>query len=284
MKIKTLEETDTKEILNVFNKSFSDYFIPFELNNEQLNSKMFADKTDLKLSVGTFENGNLIAFILHGFDTINNQRLVYNGGTGVVPEKRGAGLTKQMYHFVLPILIKEGVKKIILEVINENIQAIKSYEKSGFKAERKLICYNGKAEITLTNKHLVVKELQKYDWNTMKSFWDIFPTWQNSESVLDNLKSNNISLGAYIENQLIGYVIYNPKKKRIQQIAISKNFRKKRAASTLISELIKKYGNALSIINVDKTSKTLNNFLIKIGLESNLEQLEMMLELDKNYS
>ena len=91
-------------------------------------------------------------------------------------------------------------------------------------------------------------------------------------------------MGAYFENQLVGYVIYNPTNKRIQQIAVSKDFRQKRIASTLFSELINKFGNTFSIINVDKSSKSVNAFLNSIGFQINLEQLEMELQLDKNYS
>lgn len=284
MEIKTLEGIDKKEIVKVFNDSFSDYFIPFKLTVEQLTSKMLADKTDLSLSVGVFENGKLIAFILHGFDTINNQEVVYNGGTGVIPEKRGFGLTKQMYLFILPILVEKGVNKLMLEVIIENIQAIKSYEKSGFKANRELLCYKGEVGVSNTKNDLEIKELQSYNWELMESFWDIHPTWQNSKSVINELKYDNISLGAYFENQLVGYVIYNPTNKRIQQIAVSKDFRQKRIASTLFSELINKFGNTFSIINVDKSSKSVNAFLNSIGFQINLEQLEMELQLDKNYS
>ncbi len=284
MEIKTLEGIDLKEILKIFNDSFSDYFVPFKLTEEQLTSKMLVDKTDLSLSIGVFENGKLIAFILHGFDTINNQNVIYNGGTGVIPEKRGLGLTKQMYLFILPLLAKKGINKLMLEVISENIQAIKSYDKFGFKVKRELLCYKGEVEVSNPNNNIEIKELQNYNWELMESFWDIYPTWQNSKSVVNELKYNNTSLGAYIENQLVGYVIYNPTNKRIQQIAVSKYFRKKRIASTLILELTEKYGNTLSIINVDKRSNVVNDFFNKIGLENNLEQLEMEFELNKNYN
>lgn len=284
MKIKTLVGIDKKDILNVFNESFSDYFIPFKLSEEQLTSKMLADKTDLNLSVGVFENGNLIAFILHGFDKINNEKVIYNGGTGVIPKKRGSGLTKQMYLFILPVLKENGINKLLLEVITENIQAINSYEKSGYKIERELLCYKGEVSISNTNNNLEIKKLQDYNWDSMESFWDIYPTWQNSKNVINELKYNNISLGAYFENQLVGYVIYNPNNKRIQQIAVSKGFRQRKIASTLVFELIETYGNLFSIINVDKSSKCVNTFLEKIGFVKNLEQLEMKLQLDRNYS
>jgi len=104
MDIRTLEGIDYKDILNVFNESFSDYFVPFKLSEEQLISKINTDNTDLELSVGVFDNQRLVAFILHGIEIINNQNVAYNGATGVIPQKRGSGLTKQMYLFILPIL------------------------------------------------------------------------------------------------------------------------------------------------------------------------------------
>ncbi|WP_299245222.1 GNAT family N-acetyltransferase [uncultured Aquimarina sp.] len=282
MKINTLKGIDTKDILNVFNESFSDYFIPFQLTEEQLVSKMLADKVNLNLSVGVFEHKKLVAFILHGFDKINNQKIVYNGGTGVIPKKRGFGLTKQMYDFILPILEEKGINELLLEVITKNTPAIKSYKKSGYKIERELSCYKGEVIVSNLNHNIEISNLRDYNWSVMQSFWDITPTWQNSNNVVNQLKNTNISLGAYIENQLVGYIIYNPKNKRLQQIAIDKGFRQQKIASTLISKLIENYGSTFSIINVDKSSKTVDAFLQKIGFEKNLEQLEMKLQLDKN--
>ncbi len=282
MKIKTLEDVTTKEIVDVFNHSFSDYFIPFKLTEAQLEQKMLADKTDLSLSVGAFENEKPIAFILHGFDTIDNQNVVYNGGTGVIPEKRGSGLTKQMYHFIIPLLIEKQIDRLLLEVITENIQAIKSYQSAGYKTKRELVCYKGDVKLSHTHKTIAIKSLHHYNWNLMTSFWDIAPTWQNSNAALDELKHNNISLGAFTGDQLIGYIIFNPSSKRIQQIAVDKGFRRKGIASALILELVETYGKTLSIINVDKTSIGANHFFSKIGLENNINQFEMELELNKN--
>jgi GNAT superfamily N-acetyltransferase len=279
MEIKTLEGTATKEIAQVFNEAFKGYFIPLNFTEEQLKSKMIADKTDLSLSVGVFEKGNLVAFILHGFDVINKQKVVYNGGTGVIPENRGAGLTQQMYQFILSQLLDRGIDRLILEVIDKNIPAIKSYENSGFKAKRSLMCYKGKIDMSSINEDVDIKELGTYNWQLMQSFWDIYPTWQNSKSTVNQLQSTNVSLGAYKNNELVGYVIYNPNNNRIQQIAVNKGNRNKRIASTLIANLSKTYGTALSIVNVDKQSKETNGFLKNMGLKNNLEQIEMELVL-----
>jgi ribosomal protein S18 acetylase RimI-like enzyme len=251
--IKTLEDVDLEVIQTVFNQSFSDYFIPIKLTKEQLISKMFADKTDLSLSVGVFDGNVLIAFILHGFDILENERVVYNGGTGVISKQRGSGLTKQMYQFILPILKEKGINRLLLEVIDKNMQAINSYKKSGFETKRELICYKGKIEISKTNHIVTIEELTNYDISLMKSFWDTRPTWQNSMNTIVRLKDNNVSFGAFIENTLVGYLIYNPTNKRIQQVAVSKDRRRLGIASSLLSKLINDYDNTLSIINVDKT-------------------------------
>jgi ribosomal protein S18 acetylase RimI-like enzyme len=280
--IKTLEDVDLEVIRTVFNQSFSDYFTPFKLAKEQLISKMLADKTDLSLSVGVFDDNELIAFVLHGFDIQGNDNVVYNGGTGVISIKRGSGLTKQMYQFILPILKEKGVNKLLLEVIDKNIQAIKSYKKSGFETKRDLICYKGEIEFLKTNHTVTIGDLKYYDIRLMESFWDSHPTWQNSMNTIIRLKDNNVSLGAFIENTLVGYVIYNPTNKRIHQIAVCKDKRRLGIASTLLSKLINDYDNTISIINVNKSSKSINKFLQNLGFEIYLNQLEMELQLKDN--
>ena len=280
MNFKSLEGVSSKDILKVFNESFADYFVPFKLTEDQLVSKMNADKTCLDLSVGAFENEKLIGFILHGLDTINNQKIVYNGGTGVVPHKRGRGITEKMYQFSLPILKKRGIDKILLEVISRNIPAVKSYEKVGFRVTRELACFKGLFKPGNSIIDVETDELQNYDWNLMKSFWDIDTTWQNSINVLNNLRKDNISRAAYINGQFVGYVIYNPAGKQIRQIAVHKAFRENGVATKLISELAERYGNSFSVINVDKKARNVTGFFESIGFENYIEQLEMELKLD----
>lgn len=144
IQIKTLAKTSLEKITGTFNLAFSDYFVPIHLTLEQLSAKMKSDRVNLEYSVGAFEEEELIGFILHGTDIIEDKKVAYNGGTGVIPSKRGKGLTKQMYDFILPRLKEEGIDYLTLEVIFKNIQAIKSYERVGFKIARELKCYKGK--------------------------------------------------------------------------------------------------------------------------------------------
>jgi len=279
MQIKTLSNISIEVIADTFNLAFSDYFVPVHLTPQQLADKMKSDKVNPEYSVGAFENEKLIALILHGTDIINTKKVVYNGGTGVIPPKRGQALTKRMYDFILPVLKEQGVDYAILEAISQNIQAIKSYQKVGFKIDREVNCYKGQIEPTDRTGDIKITELKNYDWPLMQSFWDFTPTWQNASNTVDAQKGNNISLGAYINSKLAGYVIFNPNTKRIQQLAVDKNHRRTSIASILLDNIIEGYGKDLSVINVDNRSIPANSFLLKAGFENYVSQVEMKLEL-----
>lgn len=279
MEFKTLTGVTQKEILDVFNLSFSDYFVPFKLTLEQLATKMVADNVDLNLSVGVFDHKKLIAFILHGFSDIDGQKILYNGGTGVIPTHRGQALTQRMYEFILPMIKEKQIEMLMLEVISQNIQAIKSYQRVGYTRVRSLACYRGTLKDLPINNELEIKKIEQYDWKKMQSFWDVTPTAQNSIRAINELNSMLLCWGGFLNNQLVGYVIYNPITKRLPQMAIHKAFRGRRIAATLLQHLRSKFDPSLVVINVDKRNQPINDFFEKVGLECFLEQMEMKREM-----
>lgn len=273
--MKTLKSVSQQEVLSVFNKSFSDYFVSLQLSEKQFFEKLISNNIDFSLSVGAFENNKLVGFILHGV----NAKSVYNSGTGVIPKRRGFGLTIRMYKFILPILKSNQISKVVLEVITENIQAIKSYKKVGFLTRRELNCYRGKVVAISVNQEFLIKPIQKMEWKKIQSCWEVLPSFQNSTLSIENTNEGLIKLGAYFNDILVGYLIYNSKNKQIKQIGVDKTFRNRKVASSLINHITVKYGNDLSVINVDKISKSLNCFFSNIGLSCFIVQIEMELKL-----
>lgn len=273
--LKTLEHISTEKLLEVFNLSFSDYVVPFCLTKEQLEDKIKSDSIKLEFSVGAFEDNQLIAFILHGYDTIENLKIVYNAGTGVIPAKRGNKLTAKLYEYVLPILQENDIDKLLLEVITTNEAAIKTYKNIGFKIIRELNCYKGSLNIISTNNDFEILELEAYDWKKLHSFWDLKPSWQNSIAAVEKLKNTNISIGIYEAEKLLGYTIFNPKTKRIHQLSVDRNYRTKGVGRQLLKHLSTNYGKEISVINVDNISKETQNFFNKIGMDIYIKQYEM---------
>lgn len=279
--IKTLESISIQELLHVFNLSFSDYIVPFRLNREQLEDKIKSESIQLELSVGAFEDNQLIAFVLHGYDFINGMKVMYNAGTGVIPIKRGNKLTVKLYEYILPILYNKQIHKIQLEVITTNIPAIKAYQHIGFNVIRKFNCYKGEMTISEINNSLEVKEFYSYDWSMLQSFWDFKPSWQNSITAIEKLRPSNISIGIYQSGRLLGYLVYNPKIKRVQQISVDKTYRRKGVGKQLLNYVYENYENTVSVINVDDSSEETVKFITNTGMKIFAMQYEMELVLNK---
>lgn len=276
MEFKTLKNIDVEELLSVFNHSFSDYVIPFHLTREILDFKMATEKIDLSLSVGTFEDDRLVAFILQAEKMENGEGTVYNAGTGVLPESRGKGLVRKMYDFIIPVLKERNINTLLLEVIDNNQQAIRTYENLGFTIVRRLLCFHGNTNQIHNNKEVTVKELADFQWEKFSSFWDIEPSWQGSAFVVKGMKKDCIILGAFKDETLVGYVVYNSAVRKVYQIAVDKNYRKQ-GIGTMLFEVIKSNinGQPLSLNNVDETSEDTTTFLEKIGLKNHVSQFEM---------
>lgn len=279
IQIKTLNDISIETLTDTFNLAFSDYIVPLKLSKEELLVKMKMDNVDLAYSVGAYQNNKLLGFILHGSDIIDNKRIIYNGGTGVIPEARGKNITQQMYNYIISDFKEIGIHSIILEAITQNTPAIKTYSSVGFKKKRILKCYQGYIDVTNNTTNIDIKGLNNYDWKVLQSFWDFAPTWQNNSRVVEDTQSMNLSLGAYRHDELVGYLIFNPQNKRIVQIAVNRRFRHQGIGSALINKAIEAHGNNLSVINVDERAESTNTFLLDIGFKNDLNQVEMKLDL-----
>lgn len=280
IEFKNLEGVSLIELTDAFNLAFSDYFIKFEYSPEQFHAKMQTENIMPKYSIGAFSKNKLISFILHGYDEINGEKCLYNGGTGVIPEFRGQNLTQKMYQSHLPILKEKGINKIQLEVIRENTPALKSYLSVNFKKVRELPCFAGGIILnSKTNENVHVRNLHEIEEKVLQSFWDVEPTWQNSFSSIERKVYDTIRLGAFYDEKLIGYIFYCPKAKRIHQIAVDKNFRRQAVATKLMNVIAKEYATNVSISNVDMNSNSTIQFLEEIGLKETFRQIECELRI-----
>lgn len=274
MRFKTLENLSVIELTSLFNEAFANYFVKINLTPEILQEKINSEKIILNKSVGLFTNNQVVGFIFHAL----RNGVAYNAGTGVIEQFRGQNATVKMYDFILPRLKIEGVTKIVLEVIDKNIQAIKSYEKVGFTKERKLFGFKGKLLVSEGNSSIKIVGIENNRLKELQSFWNWEPTWQHSTETVKKSKTYK-TFGAFFDNKLVAYLTANPYSGRVAQFAVHPDFRKQRIATTLFQYLSQKYNGDISVINVDGNNLETHLFLEKLGLQHFLTQYKMTLNL-----
>lgn len=275
MKIHSLENISLETLAETFNKAFEGYFVPIQLDSKSLAGKIKSENILLEHSVGVTINKQLAGFILIGID--NQLRIAYNAGTGIIPEFRGQKLTEKMYSVLLPQLDKIGIQSNLLEVICENQKALKIYEALGYTISRKLICYKGKiSEAGKTD--YKIEEINLPNESELKSFWNHNPAYQNSFFCIKNNTEVHSAFGAFNNEQLIGYIIFDKNTLRIKQFGVDNNFRNKGIGHQLFYEVQQQNPEAtIVIVNVDENDSATNKFLQKIGMDKFIGQYEMVL-------
>lgn len=274
----TLEDFTIAELCDLFNNAFADYFVKIELTPELLQKKISSEDIQLNKSVGIVSKGKPVGFIFHAIRNMEGKLVAYNAGTGVIPEFRGKNATEKMYNFILPELIKLNVSKVLLEVIEQNIQAIKSYRKVGFEKVVDLKCYKGKPGFIGGLTDISVKETEVFSAEELQQFWTWIPTWQHSTETIKKSGVYKI-YGAYLNEKMVGYLAANPQSGRVAQFAVHPTFRKQGIGKALFAGF-SHYSNAeISVMNVDGNCFESNSFLLHLGFTHFLTQHKMQLKL-----
>lgn len=276
MHFTTLEHTPIGDITACMNAAFAEYEISIQWTDESLQQKMRIEDIDLSLSVGAFDNGTLAGVILMGAD--DNNRRVWDGGTGVIPAYRGQKLTEKMFACVLPMLRQAGAQLMLLEVLENNKGAYIVYERLGFRPTRLLHAYKG--EITITaNSNYTIKLLNSYEADELAKLWDWQPAWQQMNQRITNRGTSVTTIGIRLYGNIAAYAQYDSAACRVHQFAVAKVHRRKGLGTALFRHIADACAGPLLIINIDAGSENTNSFLQAIGLQQHISQYEMEMEL-----
>lgn len=277
-KLATLENTSLPELCDAFNSAFSDYFIPLHLDAEKFKTMLQSDRYKPEFSAAAFLNEQPVAFILHGTEILNGVLTAYNCGTGVIPAQRGNKLTEQLYDFILPKLRDHHFKKSVLEVITENTKAIHVYNKIGFSISRLYNCYRGHPT-PKKHHYYKVESISTPDWQSFASFRDWNPSWQNSDKAVQTILDKLQVLGIREQEQVVAYMVFDPRRARVMQFAVHPGYRRKGYGSALFHYVHSTSQSEITCINIDAASASTVAFMEATGFSLLLRQHEMELEL-----
>jgi len=280
MMIKSLNNINFDAIYKAFNQAFADYEV--QLDSVQLQAMLKRRGFNPELSFAAFEGNEIIAFTLNGIGNFNGIMTAYDTGTATLKEYRGKGLATNIFEFSIPYLKEKKIKQYLLEVLQHNTKAVSVYKNLGFEITREFNYYKQKNNeifnlIVPTEYNCIIKEIDIDKYTSISDFWDFTPSWQNSFESIERASESFISLGAFVEDKLVGYCILEPASGDLTQIAVNKEYRRKGIATLLLKEVVKLNKNdTLKVVNTDILCSSISDFLKANNIDIKGKQFEMI--------
>lgn len=261
-----LVDTPLSTIVNCLVRSFKGYFVRMPEGVDFWQNRFNNSRVDLSLSWGVFDKDNLVGFVIHGIDYLDETLTAYNAGTGVLPNYRGKGLVDKMYKFGRPRLMERGVECCILEVIDQNQRAIKVYKRIGFKEIGKRYCYTG--SVTARQK-VVLRETTLNE--IIKLFDDGHYAWDNTFATLRMAQETYRKYLVHDpeDDALIGYFVVNQQTGYLAQLEARDEFWHHLFSG--VSQICP----TIKINNIHWNRMGLLRFLDDNGFENTINQFEM---------
>lgn len=282
---KSLEATNIEILHNTFIKAFSDYQVKINISLSDFTNMIKRRGYVSEASMGAFDNGKLVGFLLTGIRIWKGKMTAYDIGTGVVKEYRSHGITSNMFLENKKHIMNMGWKEYLLEVIDNNEKALNLYKKQGFEISRKFDCYklkkeDYKAEIKSSYSIEKLDLLNKDNISSIKSLMQFEPSWQNSLDSIMTVPDNFICSGVYENEELIAYGVIEKTTGDIVQISVDEDYRRNGIGTNIIANLVDSTNsNNLSMLNVDTKCESMKCFLEQLEFECYVKQYEMILNL-----
>lgn len=270
MEIKSLEKTDFDTLFRAFGRAFADYEV--QLNAEQLRAMLTRRGFDPALSFAAFNGAQIAAFTLNGIGNFNGVPTAYDTGTGTLKEYRGTGLGTEIFRHSMPHLRRAGVGQYLLEVLQHNTRAVSVYRNLGFETVREFN-YFCRANTEIADRG----DTPRLPHSVRRTDWDFTPSWQNSFESIGRAAGDFVSLGVFIEEELVGYCVFEPASGDVAQIAVKRQYRRKGIAGLLLREMLRLNRNdSLKIINTDVSCDSMTGFLQAKNIVPQGKQFEMI--------
>ena len=274
--IQNLQHTPLATIVKAFGSAFADYAVDF--NESEVYSILKRRGFDASSSYAAFDDNEIVGFTLNGIGRVDGLLSAYDTGTGVVKDYRGQGLSARIFTHSLPYLKAQGIEQYVLEVLQNNEPAIKVYQDLGFGVHRTLRCYRQEKPEALRSFSLcTVERCPLSALLPAAAFQDFAPSWQNSFDSLQRAGEDLICLAAKLQEEIVGYCVFDPLTGDLSNIAVSPDYRRRGIGSRLLNEMYPLLQtDAVKCLNIAEGGEELCAFLEKCGYELLCQQYEMV--------
>lgn len=281
--VKTLEKFPLEKLYQTFMKAFSDYAVPFNQDFSQYENMLKRRSYQPEISVGAFQEDQLVGFVLSGLRKIEGQWTAYDLMTGIEPESRGKGLSNQMMTAIMEAYVEAGVEEYQLEVLQENTTAYHLYEKQGMTIRRSFSVMQAQKELVPPDKSIsqlyFVEKLSPEEWDLVETFADAPDSWQNARQSVENVAELFDVVLAKIDNRIVGHGIVERATGDVPQLAVAKNARRQGIGQDLLAAIQTHSQKPLRLVNIDTSLVEMLQFLTNLGFTETTNQYEMVMTI-----
>lgn len=217
----TLKNISNTTIANCLNRAFQDYALPIQLTKKQLYHLFELNNVDRELSFAAFLESEMIGFIINSKGIYQNTMVLFDVGTGVVPEHRGKQVFTNLFSYACKELHKYPIEKYYLEVLQENHRAIEAYQKQGFTIEREFDVWESTQKFDKNHTYVMHTDMKMFDFTRIDHCHRVEPSYEHTMPLL---KRNVDCYGVVYREanlQITAYCIYAKENGRIMQLGYS---------------------------------------------------------------
>lgn len=287
------------QLHTAFRDAFADYSMDAShVTEENLRLRGAKNGVDYAASVGAYDGDRLVGFLLVGLGPWRGEPAAFDAGTGIVPAYRGRGLARRMFEHALPGLRARGVKRFVLEVLQDNARARRAYEKSGFAVTRELRCYTldpaalppapllSDAAVPPAPDLLpaagpslfALREVDRRQVLALAGEADWQPSWECSCEAVMRLPGELLCLGAFDGEDCVGALAWAPFFRWLLTLVVRRDRRRRGAGTALLRGLAERLpadGAKINLLNVDASDAGMRAFVERLGFDHLVDQYEM---------
>jgi GNAT superfamily N-acetyltransferase len=184
-----------EEFAEAFTAGFSGYPIAITFDVSKLSRKARTEQYDLEHSLVAYDDGARVGMAVLAI----RGEAGWCGGFGVVPERRGQGLGRRMLAALLKNARAAGLRRLTLEVLDENAAALRLYEGAGLRIARDLLVLEGpeggRAESSAAGGEALEEAAPSELLAHFARLHAVAPTWQRDLPSLFAARSRGLRLG-----------------------------------------------------------------------------------------
>lgn len=206
--IKKLSTCSFEEAASIWNSGFEGYFVDIAMTADRFTSRIGLEGLSPALSIVGYFGDEPAGILMNGMKKIGNQKIAWNGGTGVASKFRRQGVGRALMEAAIELYKREEVDIAMLEAFSKNEKAIALYEQLGFEVVDQLLFLEHKdgfaSEPFYDTGNYTVTQCFTQEAAALPFYQTLMP-WQTQSA---NIKDGQALILKTAHGEAIGYALF----------------------------------------------------------------------------